>query len=502
MQNGHAENHELTMIQEDAVEYMLRPESDGAALLAFDMGLGKTRTGLMFAREYEANVVLVAAPLQTLDSWEATAQIETPDLPVYRIENSKAGKAALASFQWRAPGVYLVGHEYWERLAWTMTAYKTKRKVKDLKTGLLVAEVKKRKVDSGLWSAKGWEDPRYILIFDESHRSANITSWTHKALMNVRANFKLAMSGTFFGDRFDGAYGATRWLWAHRTDIIHGNIYDWRARWARTVYDRFAPRNQKVVGELEEGAFVAALPCYIRVENPMPKPTLHNIWVDLYTEQRRVYDELDTRMVAWIEDQPLVAKLPITQRARQRQATLAMPTLTYDGNELIEVTFAEDADSVKIDKLIELLQGALAGEQVLVLTDSQKFARLMTDRLNDTLGGSTAREWSGQIKRTVRAEVKQAFLDGSIRCIVGVQSAMGTGTDGLQHASNNLVFMSRSDRRIDNDQGIGRLNRTGQEKEVHVWSILARDTIDTGQLSKQVQAAIAAKKSMRRKRND
>lgn len=499
MQNGHAENHELTMIQEDAVEYMLRAESDGAALLAFDMGLGKTRTGLMFAREYEAQVVVVAAPLQTLDSWEATAKIEVPDLPVYRIENSKAGKQALSNFEWRAPGIYLVGHEYWERLAWVKQEYKTKRKVKDPKTGKLVPEVKTRKVDSGLWSAKGWDEPRYILLFDESHRSANITSWTHRALMNVRAEFKLAMSGTFFGDKFEGAYGATRWLWPHRTDIIHKNIYQWQGRWAKMVYDRFAPRNQRVVGEIEEGAFVASLPCYIRVENPMPKPTPHNIWVDLYEEQRRVYDELDTRMVAWIEEQPLVTKLSITQRARQRQATLAMPSLTYDGNELIDVGFADDAESVKIDTLIALLQDELEGEQVLVLTDSQKFARLLTHRLNDALGGNTAREWSGQVKRTVRGEVKQAFLDGHIRCIIGVQSAMGTGTDGLQHASNNLVFMSRSDRRIDNDQGIGRLNRTGQEKEVHVWSILARDTIDTGQLSKQVQAAIAAKKSMRRK---
>jgi len=488
------ENHELTRTQEDAVQYMLRHESDGAALLAFDMGLGKTRTGLMFVRESGHKVVVVAAPLQTLDSWAKTASVEVPDLPVYRIENTASGRKALADFQWRLPGIYLVGHEYWERLAWVKQEFKTRRKVKDPKTGKLVPEVKTRKVDSGVWSKPG-----YILLFDESHRSSNHESWTHKALLNVKADFKLAMSGTFFGDRFDGAYGATKWLWPHRTDIIHQDIYAWRARWAKTVYDRFAPRNQRVVGELEEGAFVSALPCYIRVENEMPAPIKHNIWVDLYDEQRRVYDELDTRMVAWINDQPLATKLPITQRARQRQATLAMPSLTYDGNELIDVSFEEDALSVKIDRLLELLDNELVTEQVLILTDSQKFASILTKRLNNALGENTAREWSGQVKRNVRAQIKDDFLRGLVRCIVGVQAAMGTGTDGLQHASNNLVFMSRSDRRIDNDQAIGRLNRTGQTKEVHVWSILARDTIDTGQLSKQVQAAIKAKKSMRRK---
>lgn len=491
----------LTKTQEDAVEYMLRPESDGAAILAFDMGLGKTRTGLMFAREYGATVVLVAAPLQTIDSWTETAAEQMPGVPVRQITSKKDGRKALADFQWRVPGIYLVGHEYWERLAWIKQEYKTRRKVPDPKTGKLVPEVKTRKVDSGIWHGGG-----YVLIFDESHRSANVGSWTHKALRNVEADFKLSMSGTFFGDKFDGSYGATKWLWPHRDDILPGDIYRWRQLWAEVVYDRFAPRNQRTVGEKDEGAFVSALPCYIRVESSMPEPIPHKIWVDLHPEQRRVYDELDARMVAWIEDHPMVTELSITQRARQRQCTLAMPSLTSSDDNpftLDQVVFADDADSVKYDTLLALLKNELAGEKVLVLTDSQKFARVVAKRLNDDLGDGTAAEWSGKVRRDIRAQVKSDFIEGQLRIIVGVQAAMGTGTDGLQHASNHLVFLSRSERRINNDQSIARLNRTGQTKFVHVWDILARDTIDAGQLSTQVQRALAANRIMRaRKRKE
>lgn len=481
---------QLGASQEEAVQYMLRPESDMAAMLAWDMGLGKTRTGLMFAKAYGARCVLVVVPLQTMDDWEKTAATEYPELTVSTISSSVPGKKALAAFQWRTEGIYLVTHQYWEGLAWRKELVKKRHKNEPDKF---------RKVDSGVWGGDG-----FLLIFDESHRSANAESWTHRALLNIDPQvFKLAMSGTFMGDRFDGAYGATKWMWPHRTDLLPKDIFAWRAQWAEVEYDRFAPRNQKTVDEKNPGAFTSSLPCYIRMETDLTKPVLHEITCDLYPEQRRVYDELDNAMVAWIRDEPLTAEYSITKRARQRQTTLAMPTLTFsEDGELTNVDFADDAESVKVDILIREIKGRgelgdlMVGESVLILTDSQRFARLLTHRLNAEFG-DVAREWSGKVTRPRRKIVKKQFIDKEIRFIVGVQSAMGTGTDGLQVASHIVVFMSRADRRIDNEQGIGRLNRKGQTKVVHVISLIARKTVDTGQLSNQMVAAIKASKIMR-----
>jgi hypothetical protein len=333
------------------------------------------------------------------------------------------------------------------------------------------------------------------------------------------------MSGTPFGDGFDGAYGATKWLWPHRTDIIPNSIFEWRSQWAKTEYDPFKPRNQKVVGEREPGAFVSALPCYIREESNMPDAIPHELWVDLYPEQRRVYDELDDRMVAWINENPLVAEYSITKRARQRQATLAMPSLSFvvdlktgeETDEIEEVYFEDDAESVKTDALIAAIDGKIpelaefmVGKQLLILTDSQRYARILTHRLNKQYG-DVAREWSGQTahekgkqKRTedrpYRKGIKRDFIAGTVRYIVGIYAAMGTGTDELQHSgANTVVSMSLPDYRITKDQGIARLNRTGQEREVHHVSILARDTVDTGQVSKQLDDAISAAKTLRKK---
>lgn len=485
---------DLTAKQEAAVEYMLRPESDGAALLAFDMGLGKTRTALMFAREYRARVVLAVVPLQTMDGWIKTAEREYPELTVRVIDSGTEGTAALARFTWREDGIYLITPQYWERKAWRKELMKKRHKSDPDKY---------RKVDSGVWGGPG-----FLFIFDESHRSCNPSSGTFGALCKLDPRvFKLSMSGTPFGDGFDGAYGATKWLWPHRTDIIPNTIFQWRALWAETKYDKFAPRNEKVVGEKVEGAFVSELPCFIREETNMAPPVPHEVWVELYPEQRRIYDELDRKMVAWINENPLVAEYSITKRAWQRQATLAVPTLTFDPetNELLSVSFEDEAESVKTDQLIAEIEGRgelgnlMVDERLLILTDSQKYARLLTLRLNAEYENS-ALEWSGKVTQKRRAKLKQQFLDGDFKYIVGVYSAMGVGTDELQYTDARIVVsMSLPDYRITKDQGIARLNRTGQKQEVHHVSILAKRTVDTGQVSKQLKDAIKAAKMLRKK---
>lgn len=492
-------DYELAAQQEAAVEYMLRPESDGAALLAFDMGLGKTRTACMFAREYGARCVMVVLPLQTIEDWQKTAEQEYPELDVRIINSSADGKRAEADFDWRVPGIYLITHQYWEKLAWKKVPIPKRSKNE---------EQRWRKQDTEKWGEGG-----YLLIFDESHRSANVGSWTHKALMNLHPSvFKLSLSGTFMGDRFDGAYGATRWLWPHRTDIIPKDIFAWRKLWAETKYDKFAPRNEVTVGEIDEGAFVSSLPCYIRMESDQPPAIPHEVHVTLYPEQRRVYEELDNRMVAWIEENPLVAEYSITKRIRQRQTTLAFPTLHFEtdpetGEEkLVDVSFDDDAESAKIDALFREIDGEgelddlMVDETLLILTDSQKFARVLVKRLDKKYGEGSAREWSGKVSRKRRKEVKAEFIEGNVRFLVGVQAAMGTGTDGLQYTDARIVvFMSRADRRIDNEQGVARLNRKGQQQDVHVVSFIADDTVDTGQWSNQMVAAVKAMKIMRAK---
>jgi superfamily II DNA or RNA helicase len=496
----------LTAEQQHAVDSAMSPTARGAMLNASDMGTGKTVVTVAVCQAKNAQSVLIIAPLQTfgqitprMEGWMGTFRQQGVDLPFTQITSSTKGQAALANYQWGVPGVYFVGKEYFARIGWDQQQLFNKDKTPrlDKKTGKEMF----RKVANKTWSTFKPD----VAIFDEIHAVQNPDSWVSKTLMQVDAKFKIGLSGTPTGNSFDGAYAVCRWLWP---ELAEKNIYDWRTKWAEVVFDYFAVRNQRTVGEKNPGAFFNQLPCYVRIESTIEQTVEVEeveLYVDLYKEQRKVYDDLNTRMVAWIKDNPLVTDFPITKRIRQRQVTLGMPTLTEYVNAKgvtdWEVSFDLDCKSSKIDRLNQLIDEEIQDEATLIYTDSRIFAQVLVHRLNQKYGEGSARPWIGGMSKKVKDENKTDFLEGEFQFIVGVISAMGTGTDGLQIVCRNMVYVSSSDSRVDNQQSFRRAMRNGQKADkVRVWWILAKQTIDSGQLSKQIEDAIKMNKSLKRKR--
>jgi hypothetical protein len=233
------------------------------------------------------------------------------------------------------------------------------------------------------------------------------------------------------------------------------------------------------------------LPCYVRLE---PKHNLEVIeetrYVDLLPAQKKIYDKLEKDLVVWLEDNPLVVEVPIATRVRLRQITLAVPTL----NEAGDVIFADDAKSTKFQALQEIIEDN-PDEQMLLLTDSQKYASLVTKRLNATT--KQAFEWSGKANQTQREAAKQAFLRGECKYIVAVIPAIAEGVDGLQDVCSTIVWLSHSDSNVLNQQVVDRIRRRGQKQVVKIYDIVARDTYDEGQLSTLVQRQLAMNTSLR-----
>lgn len=493
--------------------------NSGGFLLASDPGTGKTLVCSEAIKGRGARTVLVIGPLQTrgipleedstdAEGWNGTIDRQRVGLPFRQIDSTVPGKKALADLQWKVPGVYFVGQELFVRMGW--------HKVQQFKrdgTPMTKFNEKKGHYEEVFKKERTtvWDIDVDMIIFDEVHRASNGASMTHKTLMGsgvkgklAPRGFKIGASGTYEGNTFEGAWAVTRWLWPH---IIDASVYVWRSRWAATEYDHFAVRNERVVGEKNPGAFVASLPGYARTEaNFNIEVRELTLEVELSPEQRRVYDEYEAQMVAWIKDNPSVVKYPVTKRIRQRQVTLGMPTLTWnEDKQEFDVGFEDDCESVKIDKMFaEVLPKGkfFDGETALIYTDSQQFARVMTARINAVYGEGSAREWSGKISRKQRNADKADFLKGEYKYFVAVIAAVGTGTDLLQKVCRNMLYVSSSDSRIDNKQSRDRSERRGQFSSfIRVCHILAKDTVDSGQLSKQMKEALAAnlRQKMRRK---
>lgn len=73
----------------------------------------------------------------------------------------------------------------------------------------------------------------------------------------------------------------------------------------------------------------------------------------------------------------------------------------------------------------------------------------------------------GSVKPAKRQELVDHFAtNDKCRVLIGQLDAIGTGTDGMQHACNNLIYVESSWSPYKDDQGAKRLRRYGQKRPV------------------------------------
>lgn len=437
--------------QEAAIQKMIASPSR-AALNASLMGTGKTVMATEVALRLGAKTVLVIAPLNTYWGWYDTIQRQSEynAKALFKIETSKKGAEAFENLKAGKEGWYFVGREYLRTKEWTKIV------------------------------------PDVVLV-DECHFMQNRASKSFKVAKTIKAGYKLSMSGTPFGNRFEGFWAVTRFLWPD-DKIVPKSFWKWVERWAITKYNPFS--NVEIVGEKSPGAFANTLPCYVRLEPDYNIDVVHETrYVDLMPMQRKLYEKFQKDLVVWLQDNPLVAEVPIAARIRLRQMTLAVPSI--DEND--SVYFKDDAVSTKYKALAEIIDDN-PDEKMLILTDSQKYAKLVTERLNVK---HSAFEWSGQASQKQREQAKQEFINGDLQFIVAVIPAIAEGVDGLQDACRTVVWLSHSDSNILNQQVLDRVRRRGQQGVVQVYDIVARDTYDEGQLDVLLQRELDLRASLK-----
>jgi len=435
--------------QAEAVKLMVA-EPTRAALNASLMGTGKTLMAVEVAKKIEADTILVVGPLNTFWGWWDTIQRQNDyKQTISKINSTKEGRAAYENLKAGKPGWYFVGREYFRTKEWFKI-------IPDM------------------------------VIIDECHFAQNRASKSFKVLKTLKAGYKLSLSGTPSGNKFDGFWAVSRYLW-NDTNVVDKSYWKWVEKFAKTAYSPFA--GVEVQGEKIPGNFVKSLPCYIRLEpNHNLEVVQETRYVDLVPAQRRIYDKFERDLVVFLEDNPMIAEVPIAARIRLRQITLAVPSI----GENDEIFFADDAVSTKFKALQEILDD-IPDEPVLILTDSQKYAKIVAQRL-----GNQAFEWSGQASQVKREEAKTAFLNSELQYIVAVIPAIAEGVDGLQDVCSTIVWLSHSDNNLMNQQVVDRIRRRGQKQVVKIYDILARDTYDEGQLSNLVERQLQMNATLRK----
>lgn len=428
----------------------------GGYLNASDMGTGKTPCTVQFIVERDSDVVLLIVPLGTRVGWERHLRMMGWKHPIYRIESKNDNFDLLAKGE---PGAYIVGREFF-----TLSGTATKTRAMQYDWHKVAKHID-------------------VCVYDEVHRLQNRKSKSFEHIRTFQPHIKIGLSGTPSGNKFQGYYGVTKWLWP---DVIPNSYWTWAATHAKIEFDPFTYK--RVEDERVPGKFVASLPGYARLETDLDTELHSNqLIVELSPKQKRLYEQMERSAVAWLEDNPLVAEIPLTKRIRLRQITLGVPTIADDE----QVSFKPNCTSSKIDALKEFVADN-PEENILILLDSKEFAKVVAHRL-----GKDARSWTGDTSQDEREELLKDFGYG-YKYLVATIPSIGEGVDGLQHVCNTMVWLSRSENGLLNEQAERRLHRRGQTKSVRSVEIIADNTYDEGVLSKTLEQALSRNASARK----
>ena len=440
-------------------------DNNGTGIVATQVGGGKTLIAIEVAKRMKTTTNFVIAPKGTHKrAWEQTILRQIPEATVRYINSSKEGKRAFVDLEKGKAGWYIISPEFFRKFHWV-----------------------------GITPE--------LAVFDEIHRASNRKSTTSKMLHTLKAKRRIGMSGTIAGNKVEGFWSIIRWIYP---EVAGRSFWNWVEAYCETKMDHFA--GKVVSGEAYPGAIVNTIPCYIRhlkreqccefhpkgIDSELPAIQTEVRTVELSPDQKRIYKKLEKDLFVWLGENPLAVQVPVATRIRLRQITLGVPIINEDG----VVDFAEDCKSSKLDELFSILGDHPEGEQMLILTHSQKFATITTKRLKKA--GHTAFEWSGTSSQSTRDKALEAFIAGDIQFIVAVISAIGEGTDGLQEAASIVVWLSKDDNRLLNEQASGRLDRRGQKKSVISYEIIAEETYDEGQLSRLITDQLKMNNTLRK----
>ena len=443
-------------------------------ILADDMGLGKTVQALaLLAHAIEEHCAaseraaseravergesvepfapfLVVAPTSVIANWAAEAERFLPEAKVVTITETTAGKTPLAE---RVAGAHLV-----------LTSYTLLRMDEEAYTGY--ARTLGRTVDefTGEQSApEGWG----ALLLDEAQfvKNTGTRAWSIARAMPART--KIAMTGTPIENNLME-------LWALLAIVADGLFPSARA--FRDLYARPAESG-------EDPAHAAATAARLRrrirplmlrrtkelVAAELPAKNDTRVNLPLAPGHRRIYDTHLQR-----ERQKVLGLLEDMDKNRFTifQSLTLLRRLALDAA-LIDPEAYAGVSSVKRDYLVQQLPDLLEkGHRVLVFSQFTGYLKSISARLAEEgighlyLDGSTRN----------RAEVIEAFTSGQEPVFLISLKAGGFGLNLTE--ADHVFIMDPWWNPAAEQQAVDRIHRIGQDKEVHVYRLVAEGTIE------------------------
>lgn len=323
------------------------------------------------------------------------------------------------------------------------------------------------------------------LVFDEGHRLSSMNPnaphknpQRHKALMKLRKKMvkhAVNLTGSGIQNHEEDLFGQLHFIYPKS---YKAKWADWNDRYLDFV-NVGGQQGQKVcIGfqadklpalRKELGVFTVYRK-KSEVFPDLPDPLVVPLELDLYPDQRKVYEQLRDEHWATVEGEGIRSVNPISLLTHLRQVA----------------TYWEGLNSVKLD-VAQAEMDELPDEQFVVFTWFKQPGRALAERYGDEVVVV-----DGDVNIRHRPELLRRHERGLARILVGSIATLGESLN-LQYCSE-AVRLDRDWNPQVNQQTLDRLHRDGQLGRVTLRDLWARETVDM----LRVFPVIQGKQSLRR----
>lgn len=501
-------------------------------LVCIEPGGGKTFTAALAIRNGSPSTTLIVAPKQTHTSaWIPTLRDNTGVEARVVGNGKKAEQEAMMDLRLGYSGAYLITPQLMARLGDSA-----------MSGDLIIHD------ESHQGATPGSKLQRVLGGFNNDDTDP----------IAHRFDARLALSGTPWRQDFSNAFGTMRFLYGdklnQRGQVASRNFIVWQAdrmdyesvvtgyEWLETRYPlsmsyytvlaefpadtrlKKGERGRWLVGkvktaknylnESEPGRLMSEIPCVIMhkrreqcCEFHPPVQLEDGTWtkggflttkepqviereVILTAPQKKAVREMEAMLFTFLKENPLVAEISLTQKLRIKQLALgeAVAGETEEGKS--SLSYEKDCKSPVIEEVLHILGNLPEGEPVAVHLESQQFAEVIVHQLTEA--GYTAREYSGPRK----ADLTKFGTEYQV--LVGVISALGVGTDGLQSRCNTEIFAETPVSLTNQSQVQSRLDRTGARAQTQRYVIVDDMGVQTERILSNVNKQAMINRSLRK----
>lgn len=419
----------------------------GRSIIADEMGLGKTiqaiGTAELLRREGLAEQIMIVCPTSLKYQWQREIERFTkdtdrsPDHPLTLVIEGNPLKRK---------------EQYASDIPYKIVSY-----------NCMSNDVK-------MWGSLQTE----VLIMDEVQRLKNWKTQISMAARKVRSDYAVILSGTPLENKLEELYSVMEFAdnyclgpyWQFRADCIvtddGGKVIGYK--------------NLNKVGETARERLIRRTKKQVALQ--MPKRTDQNLFVPMTTEQRGMHEEYKEQVAKLVYKWRRTHFLSETDRKKLLQF-LSMMRMVCDSTYILDQKSRYDT---KVTETMSILQSVFdnGDEKVVIFSQWERMTRLIAYEL-DKMG--IAYEYlHGGVPSAKRRDLIINFTDDPDSRVFLSTDAGSTGLN-LQ-AGSIMINLDLPWNPAVLEQRIARIYRLGQERNVQVINLVAKDTIEEGMLGK------------------